>query len=489
MELKQTYGILCCSCGVPIEPNPTSMCLPCLRAQVNITEGIDTEQTLIHCHQCNRYNVGNDKYVAAELESPQLLGICLKKIRGLQHVRVVDAGFIWTEEHSKRIKVRLLIQAEVQQGAVLQQEHVCTFTIMSTLCVPCQYTHTEHTWSTRVQVRQTVNHKRTFLYLEQIILHNRAKLNISNIKEYPHGLDFYFTSRSDAGRFVDLLHNSVPGRHSESQKLISADLKSNTATIEYSIMFEIAQLCKDDLVYLPQRFYNQLGGLGPLCIVSKVNSRIHFVDPLTGNTGSLTAAQYFEKPFVAFRDRRHKVEGIVLVSEEENSSGARGQEVKVAYVELQRENDMYDGVTVHTKTYLSSLCKPGRSVAVYSLDNIDYQAYGITPSDNYLNLRVVIVGKWKAAKQHTRHRLARYETEEGVAIVNAPDDDINALLEEMYDDDTRDRELDILMNNLEQMNLTQPLTTMNPTTTTQNTLTHMQYTPVSGIQYQGFCPQ
>ena len=36
-------------------------------------------------------------------------------------VRLVDAKFLWTEPHSKRIKVQLSVQAEVTAGTILQQ--------------------------------------------------------------------------------------------------------------------------------------------------------------------------------------------------------------------------------------------------------------------------------------------------------------------------------------------------------------------------------
>lgn len=58
-----------------------------------------------------------------ELESRELLSLCLKRLKGLNkvdtcrrahlQVRLVDAGFIWTEPHSKRLKVKLTIQQEV----------------------------------------------------------------------------------------------------------------------------------------------------------------------------------------------------------------------------------------------------------------------------------------------------------------------------------------------------------------------------------------
>lgn len=37
-----------------------------------------------------------------ELESRELLSVCLKKINGLNRLRLVDASWIWTEPHSKR---------------------------------------------------------------------------------------------------------------------------------------------------------------------------------------------------------------------------------------------------------------------------------------------------------------------------------------------------------------------------------------------------
>ena len=47
------------------------------------------------------------------LESQELMAICLKKINGLHKVKLVDANFVWTEPHSKRIKVKISIRKEV----------------------------------------------------------------------------------------------------------------------------------------------------------------------------------------------------------------------------------------------------------------------------------------------------------------------------------------------------------------------------------------
>ena len=52
------------------------------------------------------------------------MALCLKRLKsGLSGVRLVDASFLWTEPHSKRVRVKLVVQGEVAEGAgaVMQQ--------------------------------------------------------------------------------------------------------------------------------------------------------------------------------------------------------------------------------------------------------------------------------------------------------------------------------------------------------------------------------
>ena len=44
-------------------------------------------------------------WVTAALESRELMALCLKKLKNLSKVKLIDAIFVWTEPHSKRIKV------------------------------------------------------------------------------------------------------------------------------------------------------------------------------------------------------------------------------------------------------------------------------------------------------------------------------------------------------------------------------------------------
>ena len=283
------YSMLCCFCGAPIEPNPSSMCVNCLKQKINIAEGVDTEVPILFCRQCERYCANGDKFVPAQLESPELMGLCLKKIRGLKGCKILDAKFLWTEPHSKRIKIRLLLQKDVLNGTLIQQEHEVTFVVTSTMCEECQYTYTNHTWNWLVQVRQKVQHKSTFLFLEQEILKQRHKFQIYDIQTQPDGVDFYFTDKSPCLRFLDFLHSRVPGKHAEAIKLISADVKSNTANRKHTIRFDMATICKDDLVVIPAKLRQSVGAIQGMALCFKVNQRIYLVDPLNGQTAQITA--------------------------------------------------------------------------------------------------------------------------------------------------------------------------------------------------------
>jgi nonsense-mediated mRNA decay protein 3 len=88
------------------------MCVDCIRNEVDITEGIPKQVTIQFCRDCERYLQPPTHWVKAELESRELLTLCLKKLRGLNRVRLIDASFIWTEPHSKRVKVKLTVQKE-----------------------------------------------------------------------------------------------------------------------------------------------------------------------------------------------------------------------------------------------------------------------------------------------------------------------------------------------------------------------------------------
>uniref|UniRef100_F7E4H4 60S ribosomal export protein NMD3 n=1 Tax=Monodelphis domestica TaxID=13616 RepID=F7E4H4_MONDO len=274
--------VLCCECGVPIPPNPANMCVACLRTQVDISEGIPKQVSIHFCKQCERYLQPPGTWIQCALESRELLTLCLKKIKAsLSKVRLIEAGFVWTEPHSKRLKVKLTIQKEVMNGAILQQVFVVEYVVHSQMCDACHRVEAKDFWKAVVQVRQKTLHKKTFYYLEQLILKHRAHQNTLRIKEIHDGLDFYYAQKQHAQKMVDFLQCTVPSRSKSSQRLISHDVHSNTYNYKSTFSVEIVPICKDNVVCLPPRLAQSLGNMSQICVCIRVTSAVHLIDPST----------------------------------------------------------------------------------------------------------------------------------------------------------------------------------------------------------------
>lgn len=162
--------ILCCLCGASISPNAANMCTECVKQRVDLSVGIAKQASVVFCKECGRYQ--RPPWQAMELESAELLALCLKRIKGLDKLKLIDAGFVWTEPHSRRLKVKVTVQAESPElnCVIVQQTFVVELVVQTQQCEDCQRSYTEHTWNACVQVRQKVSHKKTFLLLEQMIL-------------------------------------------------------------------------------------------------------------------------------------------------------------------------------------------------------------------------------------------------------------------------------------------------------------------------------
>ena len=81
--MDQKRHMLCPGCGVHMEVNAANMCLTCLSNEVDLTDGLSKSSMLHWCRGCNSYHMPPDKWVQCELESRELLAVCLKKLKGL----------------------------------------------------------------------------------------------------------------------------------------------------------------------------------------------------------------------------------------------------------------------------------------------------------------------------------------------------------------------------------------------------------------------
>lgn len=119
--------------------------------------------------------------------------------------------------------MKLTIQKDIDNGTKLQQTFIVDFLIQNLQCDDCKRVYTPHLWQSQVQVRQRVDHKRTFLFLEQLILKHNAAEKCINIQSETggHGINFQFRHRSHAIRLVDFINDNVCCRDKATKQLVS----------------------------------------------------------------------------------------------------------------------------------------------------------------------------------------------------------------------------------------------------------------------------
>ena len=325
----QTYSkIVCCICGASIEANSRGICPTCEKKNIDITNGI-TKTGIIHfCKNCNRYL--RPPWIKCEKESQDMMNLCLSKIKGLNKIKIIDSSFIWTEPHSKLIKIKITIQKEIDK-VLASTSFIVEFKEEWIQCEDCAKTFTPHIWKSSVQIRQKVDHKRTFLYLEQLILKHKTYTKAISIKEQSEGVDFYFSNKSQGNSFSSFIQSCLPCKTKQSRQLISVDEKSNVAEYKDTILIEIAPVCQDDLIILNEEQYKKLGGIGPIILCFKQANTLHFIDPISFEMKELDSNTYWRYELKSYVNRSCMSEFLILSCEEE-----------INYKKLSNENSKMD---------------------------------------------------------------------------------------------------------------------------------------------------
>jgi len=438
--------ILCCNCGAPIDGTSATgaLCYDCVKLTVDISQGVQREATLHFCKDCDRWLMPPQTWIVALPESRELLALCLKKLRGLNKVRIVDASFVWTEPHSRRLRVKITIQDSVQDGVLLQQSFEVLYLLHTQQCRECAKSYTPAHWQACVQVRQKVLHKRTFLFLEQLILKHGAHKDTLNIKEAKDGIDFFFSARNQAEKFIDFLNSVVPVKVKSSQELISLDTHTMKRTYKFSFSAEIVPVCKDDLVAIPIKLAKQAGNISPLLLCYKIGTAVYLMDPQTLQTADISGPIYWRAPFSALSDTQELIEFIVMDVE---YTGQQKGKWKLAEATVARASDLGSNDTTYfTRTHLGGLLQPGDSAMGYLLNGTNYnnpEYEAIEQSSTYSSTMpdVVLVKKHfprKKKKSRRNWRLKRMDKDEG------------DLLPKKADQDRMDREYEAFLRDVEE---------------------------------------
>ena len=300
-----TYSkIVCCLCSAVIDANPRGTCEACLKKSLNIKTCIPTEFELVYCKECHRFL--RPPYVKIERESADMMKLCLSRIKSYdKKIKIIDSNFIYTEPHSKVIKIKITIQKEIEKN-ILSQDLIIEFKEKWNLCRDCQKLQTPHTWASCVQIRQRIPHKKTMLYLEQIILKNKMQKSSLYFKEANDGFDFFFSTRRAGEIFSNWIATVVPSKITYTKKYVSL----STSTFTYLV--DVANVAKYDLFLLDKESYKKLGGIGPLLICTRLSSRTIFEDPRTFNHLYLDGNTFFKYKFNKFCNSNQLTEFLVL---------------------------------------------------------------------------------------------------------------------------------------------------------------------------------
>ncbi|VDO00966.1 unnamed protein product [Rodentolepis nana] len=375
--------ILCCKCGTSIRSNPTNMCEACLTSECNLTKDVETQYTIVFCPKCNRFLNPPSQWVPASLESPELLSICLKKVKGLgKSLQLKEASFVYTEPHSKRLIVQIVVRGEIYASTVVEQKAVLHYVMHPQQCLDCTRHEAKDYWNARVQVRQRVDMPRTLHMLEQLLLRKKAPRKYSNVKNVKGGIDFYFTIRSDAVAFTEYVGKLIPCRTHVSQQLKSHDVHNNTYNYKWTYLLEVVPVCKNDVVCLTKAFSSRLGMGSQVLLVDKITDKIRLCDPSTAATAYVDVQTYFSNPFQCISNPRNVTEFFVMDVDEDvytgkSQGGASGApppgppKVKGLWIvpSAHLGADGEDGDQMFVKSHLGYLLKIGDTAVGLDLRN------------------------------------------------------------------------------------------------------------------------
>lgn len=305
--------------------------------------------------------------------------MCLKRLKlgsgsALNSVRLVDAGFLWTEPHSRRLKLKITVQKEVLASTVLQQTFPVEVVICNQQCINCAKVMAKNMWNTSVQVRQKVSHQRTFLHLEQLILKCKAHSDCVNIKKVPHGLDFFFSCRTHAIKFIDFLESVAPVKTKSSEQLLSHDIHSGHSAYKFTFSVELLPICKGDLICLPPAMARQAGiSSTPLVLITKVGKlSVAMVNPATLKITELPAGEFWHhskkiQPLFSYSDLKKFVVLDATPLYDLAPPQSDPSSFLLADVEVGKESDGFSTTSL-IRTHLGRILAPGDHVLGYDLN-------------------------------------------------------------------------------------------------------------------------
>ena len=266
--------VRCCICGVQTDANESNKCLACLVPDIDLKKELLSSSkeaempTIIQCRNCLKYQNRNKIWIHCDWESADLLQLCLKEVKAFRKnrsIKLIDASFVYTEPHSKRVKAKLVVQKEITADIesstpqFFRQTVILNFKIRFNMCGKCARESANETqnWEAVTQIRQHHRHAstKTLSWIEQKILNADAHVDAVGVRNVSSGtgLDIFWAKSRQAKHFLDFMKKNVPCRVSTTKTLISHDVKSNTHRYQYTHRIDVVPLSRYDLVWIDSK--------------------------------------------------------------------------------------------------------------------------------------------------------------------------------------------------------------------------------------------
>lgn len=267
--LSTVGDIACCVCGVKIsgDANEANMCPRCVTREVDFSDSVSVRGPITWCLDCGRLR-HQAQWLRVEAESASMLQLCVRKLKISDKVLVIkEAKFVWTEPHSKRVAIKLVVE-KTMLGVPMRQNLLLEFKEEWQQCSDCRKEwsqkaggKSDYSWTCVIQIRQDRDDSKALFHnLEQGLIEAKLHAKMKGIQPKPHGIDIYLATKGDAKSVIDCVSGIVP-------VLKQTGPTKNAAT--YSYLIELVPLSRWDLVALRG---------DTLCVVSKLASMLHLME-------------------------------------------------------------------------------------------------------------------------------------------------------------------------------------------------------------------
>jgi nonsense-mediated mRNA decay protein 3 len=183
---------------------------------------------------------------------------------------------------------------------------------------------------------------------------------------------------------------------------------------------ELPRVCKDDLVILPKKFCQEVGGANALAICYKIGSQIHFFDPVTFKIFEVTSNMWFnheaDVKVIPFKGNETEFEVIDIYQDTDRKTAFTNSfsniEIRFAHLMVRRTNDKQEFTCI---TQLGHILKHGDMCIGYDLTSLNSNEE-LTTLNNQRYLPDVLIIRKTYPKGNRIWKLKRMEVEEGLEL-------------------------------------------------------------------------